>query len=348
MDERLREKLLELGAAEEEIEEAAREGRVTVLVLERLLLPHREVFTASEVVAQAGIPKEISDRLWRAMGFPDTGEDERAYTEFDVAALEQMAALFELPGRDINLGVQLTRVVSLALSRVAEAWWDTVEALSEEFVTEDAGDEDLAGVVLDQLRLEETMHLVEYVLRRQMVSTVRRRLEMGLGEEQTLLTVGFCDLVGWTSMSQQVDPKELSSLVTEFEAICFDRIAELGARLVKTIGDEVMFVADEPATAADVSLSIVTSLREHPRLPDVRGGLACGPVTQLEGDYFGPVVNLASRLVSVARRGTVVVSEEVHQALEDLDRYGWSRLPPRRVKDVGLVRPWAIRVRSDG
>jgi adenylate cyclase len=117
MSERVRTKLRELGASDEEIDRAIREDRLTLLLLERMLLPHDQMYTAQDVVAEVGIDRELSDRLWRAMGFPDAAEDERAFTEFDILALREMIGLFQVPGREFELGVQLTRVVSLAALR---------------------------------------------------------------------------------------------------------------------------------------------------------------------------------------------------------------------------------------
>ena len=119
----------------------------------------------------------------------------------------------------------------------------------------------------------------------------------------TELVVGFLDLVGYTALSQELDADELAELVDRFEALTHDTVAELGGRVVKTIGDEVMFVAEDTAQAATIALRLTERTGTDEVLPLARAGLACGTVLARDGDYYGPVVNLAHRLVELARPG---------------------------------------------
>ena len=114
------------------------------------------------------------------------------------------------------------------------------------------------------------------------------------------LTVGFVDLVGYTALSQELDGAELNALVARFEGVTYDTVAQLGGRLVKTIGDEVMFVAEEPEVALQIALELTDRTRQDEVLPRARAGMACGPALAREGDYYGAVVNLAHRLVEIA------------------------------------------------
>jgi adenylate cyclase len=155
-------------------------------------------------------------------------------------------------------------------------------------------------------------------------------------------TVGFVDLVGYTAMSQMLDDDELSALVTRFGDVSHDTIVPAGGRIVKTIGDEVMFITDNAATAADIALTLVTLTAADDVLPDVRAGLACGAVLAREGDYFGPVVNLASRLTEVARPGSVLVDATVADALTGDGRFRLRRIPSRRIRDIGRVDVWRL------
>jgi adenylate cyclase len=98
------------------------------------------------------------------------------------------------------------------------------------------------------------------------------------------------------------------------------------------------------ATANEIeALTLAETHAADERLPDVRAGLATGEVVPFEGDYYGPVVNLASRVVSVARRGTIVVADEVRTALEGRDEFRCVEIRRRRLKDVGPVRLWVLR-----
>ena len=119
-------------------------------------------------------------------------------------------------------------------------------------------------------------------------------------------------------------------------------IAEYGGRVVKTIGDEVMFLCANPIAGADLALRLVEAHTEDDLLPPVKVGLDCGPVLLRDGDAFGPTVNRASRLVDLAKPATVVVPSSVRDVLDPR-----ARLPPAtarraRLKDIGSTWLWAV------
>ena len=124
--------------------------------------------------------------------------------------------------------------------------------------------------------------------------------------------VGFADLVGFTALSQQVDEHVLAAVVDRFESIAYDTVVKLGGRVVKMIGDEVMFVVDDVRPAVEIALTLAEAYSRDEELSEVRVGLACGPTLEREADYYGPTVNLASRIVNIAFPGSVVTSDDVH------------------------------------
>jgi len=335
----VRERLLALGATPEEIDAAEAEGRVPVLVVERMLFPGEARYRADDVAELAGVDFEVADRLWRAMGFPDSPPDAHEFVDADVAALKAAVDLIAEYGEADGL-VQQSRVVSAAMARIAESLTDLLSTIAGELTADDAA----SLALLERWDVERALGLYDYVLRRQIVAAMRRRFRWtGLGAETAPLTVGFVDLVGFTSLSLQISPAELSQLVARFEALAFDTVATHGARLVKTIGDEVMFVVDDPGAGAEIALTLAETHDADDTPPDVRAGLARGEVTLFEGDYFGAVVNLASRVVSVARRGTIVVDDTVRQSLNGDDRFRLVDIGTRRLKDVGPQRLWVLR-----
>jgi adenylate cyclase len=109
---------------------------------------------------------------------------------------------------------------------------------------------------------------------------------------------------------------QLGRALGEFEELAADAVATRGGRLVKLIGDEAMFVVADRATACEIALDLTARLADHPRLPTARGALAAGDVLTRDGDYFGPVVNLAARAVKLAEPGRVLVSAEVRDATD--------------------------------
>jgi adenylate cyclase len=159
------------------------------------------------------------------------------------------------------------------------------------------------------------------------------------------VVVGFADLVGFTAISQQLNEHELAAMVDRFEALAYEHIPERGGRVVKMIGDEVMFSVESAAAAAEMALALVEAFASDPALPDVRAGLALGPTLSWEGDLFGNTVNLASRLVNLARPGTVLISDELGYELEAQGIFELRHLRPLSLKGIGRVRAWVLRRR---
>jgi adenylate cyclase len=109
-----------------------------------------------------------------------------------------------------------------------------------------------------------------------------------------------------------------------------------------------MFVADDVGAAAEIALTLAETYTRDETISAVRVGLASGPVLAHEGDYFGPVVNLASRIVNIAYPGTVVVAEDVHAVLADDAAFGWKPIRPHWLKGIGMTRLWALTRPGDG
>ena len=165
----------------------------------------------------------------------------------------------------------------------------------------------------------------------------------GLAPGQSpLLAVGFADMVGFTLLSQHLSDDELAAVVRRFEEISHDIVTSEGGRVVKMIGDEVMFVVDSITEAARIGLALADAYSDDDLLSDVRVGLACGPVLLRDGDYFGATVNLAHRIVNIANPGTVLMSDDFQAALQ-LDapeQFSARPLRPRLLKDLGRVQLW--------
>jgi adenylate cyclase len=157
------------------------------------------------------------------------------------------------------------------------------------------------------------------------------------------LIVGFADRVGFRSMSRALDSPQLARMVGRFEAVAHENILTRGGRVVKIVGDEVMFSVDETVRAAEIALGLVDAHARHDDLPDIRVGVASGPTLAWEGDLFGPTVNLASRLVDFARPATVVVSDEFGTRLQEHGGFELRHLRPVKLKGVGRVRTWVVR-----
>jgi adenylate cyclase len=306
---------------------ADRPGRVTPEVVEERLLGGPRRYRRDDVAAAAGVPVEDARRLWRAVGFADVGDEAVAFTDRDLDALRRVRGLVSDGVLDDELAVSVTRALGHNSARLVEWLYD---ALVEHLVEEGAEVEDAAGqavrVVTDHL--DDFDQLVMFVWRRQLAAVSGRALAIAARETVT----------GWLSVE-----RELASLVDRFGRRSADVIAGAGGRLVKTVGDEVLFVADSAADAALIGLELAETMAEDPGLPDVRVGIATGTVLTRMGDVFGRTVNLASRLTALAAPGTVMVDAETARALEGSEDFSLDIERTRAVRGVGLVRPGVVR-----
>lgn len=331
------------GASDAEVAAAAvGDPRALVeLVLTRAVLPGPREFSLAEAAAEVGAGVADVARIWRALGFPDPGE-EAVFTRQDVTALT--GALSRVGGpEDLDKTVQQARVIGAAMAAVAETWTDGLVRGVEQFRRSGLTYEDVVLALVDDLDIERVSPIVEHLHRRQLVAAIQRRLwwsEAGpLGG--TALAVGFADLAGYTALSAQLGDDELAALVDRFEAVTGDVIAAHGARVVKQIGDAVLFVAPTLALGLAVGLGLVEVVGRDAMLPPVRVGLDHGEVLLRDGDVYGPVVNRASRLTDVARPSTVVVAADATGAALAAG-FGVERLGSMHLKDLGAVEVWAV------
>ena len=349
----LRDYLLSHGVGDDEIAQAESKGdeAVQLLTIDHVLVPGPARYTQAEVVEKAGMELEQARRLWRAMGFPDVPAEERAFSDADLEALSTLRQLIDQGVVEPEVALQLARVFGQSLSRMADAEVDALRhRIEEPLRAAGASDAEVAEAVttVTTTMLPTIEGFVLYTWRRQLAAAARRSLFMGDSGTGQMLTVGFADLVGFTALSQQVDDNDLATIVDRFETAAYDTIAALGGRVVKMIGDEVMFVAEDLAAGARIALSLAEVYGDDETLPDVRVGLAYGPVLSREGDYFGATVNLASRIVNIAYAGTAVVSDDIHQALEDDPAFEWKAMRPRRLKGIGWTPLWVLRRPGEG
>ncbi len=338
--------LIELGCSPEEIERAMAEDVVDLLVVDRMLLPSSRRLTQSEVAETTQLPIDVIRRLWRALGFLDVEADDLAFTDLDVEAVQLFQSMLAAGLADLDSSIQTARVIGLSMARIAEA--ETTPG-STPFLSP-SGDSIIDADLFARqagLAFPAMARLLEYVWRRHLQAAVRRaqllRARGSVGGMSPVTAVGFADMVGFTVLSQHLGDEELVEVVARFEELAYDTVVALGGRVVKMIGDEVMFVVQSAVSAAEIGLSLAEAYAGDELLSDVRVALAVGPALLRDGDYYGPVVNLASRLVGVAHPGAVLVSDEFRAALgDDTERFEMRPLRPRTLKDIGRVQAWRL------
>jgi len=310
--------------------------------LERILLGGRRKYTRFEVAEKANVPEERSRRLWRALGFATVGDDEVVFTDADVDAMRTADQLVQSGLIDPSIETSVTRALGQHLSRLAE--WQV--HMLWELITEqpDLGrNERQIARMVDRL-LPELEQVQNYVWRRHLAAYAGRALAASDEDLETRTqVVGFVDMVGYTRLTRQIDEDELSQVLDAFEALAGEVIADHHGRVVKMIGDEVLFVADSAVDAAEIALTLTERTTADEGLPAVRAGMASGRILSRFGDVYGSVVNLAARLTSVARPGTILVDKEMAAELADEPAYELRSRRPVTVRGYNRLRPAALR-----
>jgi adenylate cyclase len=273
------------------------------------------------------------------MGFASVGDHDEVFTDGDIEALRVWKVLLETGAFDPAAEVSAARTIGQAVSRLAE--WQVQEVMAR--VREANGTEDdvakLASVLLPVIE-----GLQSYVWRRHLAAAAGRLLSESPAEMSTqVMAVGFADIVGFTSTTRHANVEELSVLLENFEENAAEAIAESHGRVVKTVGDEVLFVADTARDAARIGVRLADPERADDGLPTLRVGLAMGPVLSRFGDVYGSTVNVAARLTSLAKPGKILVDRTIAAQLEDDEEFRLRSRRPVAVRGFNRLKSWSMR-----
>ncbi len=343
----IRDVLEGLGMSEEEIELAEREGIGELLAIDGLVLPEQGRYTLEELAAKVDTEPDVVRTIWRALGFADPGDDEPAFSKRDVSILEDFGDVVERGLIDPDIALQMARVIGVSTAQIATAVVDATEARAEDrrALSEAEADAELWNQSL-ALRANELFPLlsdvVEYALRRHMRAATRRRLHVVRSTDDAEV-VGFADLVNFTELSGRLDERELAGVVGRFDELANSAVVDRGGRIVKMIGDAAMFTVLDPRDAASIALELAELVAADDLLNAIRVGLSYGPVLSRDGDLYGPVVNTASRLVSIGRSGAINVGPAMREALVGDRRFALRSLGVRRLHHIGDVRVYRLR-----
>lgn len=300
----------------------------------------------SEIAAASGVSNDDARRLWRALGFPDAAE-QAAFTSADVEALKLVNRTVAESGIDFETMLRLTRAIGHTVSRLADWQMATISTAFDEFSGTDLSSAEAMAVALDLVenQVPNFDRLLVYAWRRHLAAAIGRIDLLGLTDEDLHVpqaTVGFADLVSFTALSNELDEHEIGEMVESFETRCSDVIADHNGRVIKTLGDSVLFLESDPVQAIDIALDIIAVIGGDERLPDVRLGLATGPVIMRMGDVYGPPVNLAARFTAVARRNRVIIDDRTAELLPPTE-FETRPLPARPIRGFGDIEPVTVR-----
>jgi adenylate cyclase len=331
----LLDELLADGVPLAELKLAVAEDRLVFLRVERTLGTAR--YTPREVAELTGIEVDEGLRYRQALGLPRPGPDERVLTDRDVEALRAVEA-FRAAGLPEEGMIEVTRVLGESLSRVAA----TVRLfVREALLSPDVGERELSAryfAVYEHLgpQLAAIMQQIfDMHLQDQLRNDAIGRAEIARGRipGAAAVTVAFADLVGFTKLGEQIPPEELGAIARRLLELATE-VARAPVRLIKTIGDAAMLVSPDAGALLDAAIELVRAAEDEGEdFPRLRAGLATGAALHRAGDWYGSPVNLASRVTTIARPGSVVATSATRTAAGE-ERWRWSSLPPRRIKGV--------------
>jgi adenylate cyclase len=343
---------------------------VQAAALDAALLGGPRALSLRDLADRSGLDLDLVRLYWRTLGLPHPDADDVAFTGRDAEAVERVAALLREDQVGRRTMISLTRALGHTSDRLA--LWQ-VEALVEDMATRrDLDDPAARRAVLDELpRLAPVLEAqLLHAYRRHLASIAARYAvefaaggDAGAGTDPAALplarAVGFADMVSFTRRTAGLGSTDLSDFVQRFETAARDVVTQCGGRVVKTIGDAVLFVADDVRTGAKVALELARVLggdldveRERAAggiaegargVTPVRVGVVWGRVLSRFGDVFGPSVNVAARLTDIADPSTVLTDPATARLLLDAPGLLLEPLPERELEGIGALAPVRIR-----
>jgi adenylate cyclase len=322
------------GHSLQELRRASAEGRLAYGYIEELFPEDEAEVSVDEAAEQTGLERALIERIWASVGFSPQGLD--GLTREDLQALRYIASVID-SGFPLVAFLQLVRVYGQALSRIADAETRLFHLYVHEPMMRDGVpglemSEEMEHLARDLLPLASP--IMDYIHQRYLQHFVEQdvvgHMEVELDESEELgrvrVAISFADLAGYTRFTEEVGEEEAVSTVERFIDAVNDTLPD-DARVVKTIGDEVMIVGSDAAALTDWAVGFQRLFRER---PTPRIGVHSGVVLYRDGDYFGREVNLAARVVARARGGEVVVTDSVMDMVKDADHL--------QFEDIGHVK----------
>jgi len=323
------------GASFEMLEEAVREERLATLPVE-FALSDGSRYTLTEVAREAGVDPRYARAVLLSLGHPNPRPRERRFSDRDIEVARILRVFLDagMPKDEI---LEVSRVIGQSMARTAAAVrrvvgnsllspGDSELELGMRYAEAARQLAPLMGPVMQQ-QLE--VHLREQVTREVITRADRESGTLGRTRD---VGVCFADLSGFTRLGQRLPPDEIGAIGNRMAEMA-GAVALPPVELVKTIGDGVMLVSRSPSALLGAAIDLRGRIREEGiEFPPMRAGIAHGAAVQRSGDWFGPVVNCASRITDVARPGTIVLEEQAYELASD--GHEWSKRKRKRLKGI--------------
>ncbi len=311
-------RLRERGHSLERIRDASEQGRLAYGFVEDLFPRGRGPRTLREAAKETGLEPALIERVWTSIGLP--GQGLQNLTDEDLQALRYVASVLGA-GFPLVAFLQLSRVYGQALAQIADAEVRLFhlyvhEPLIREGVPGLEMAEEMEHLARDVLPLASPImdyvhqRFLQHYIEQDVVGHMEIELEEGADLGRMRVVIAFCDLAGYTRFTEEEGEEEALSFVERFVEAVTATLPD-DARVVKTIGDEVMIVGQDPSALVDWAVGFQRLFDDR---PEPRIGIHYGVSLYRDGDYFGRDVNVASRVVARARGGEVLVTDTVVDA----------------------------------
>jgi adenylate cyclase len=313
-------RMRERGHSLDEIRDAVESGRLAFAYLQELFPSVKATHTLEEASEETGLEPDLIRTIFTTLGLPASAVDQITDTDLELLRYGAAALLAGLP---LVAYLQLVRVYGQALAQIADAEVRLFHmyvheplmragvpgvAMAEEMEGLVAEVLPLASPVMDHIHQRLLAHFVDQDVVGHMESELDGRERLDLGHLR--IAIAFADLAGYTRMTEELGDEHAVGVVERFVAEVEHTLPD-DARILKTIGDEVMVVSNDPASLVDWAVGFQEL---HDTRPLPRIGMHYGEVVYRDGDYYGREVNQAARVSARAGAGEVLVTRSVVDA----------------------------------
>ncbi len=312
-------RLRERGHTLKEIRAAGQSGRLAFAYTEELFPREAGPYTLDDAVKETGLEAALIERIYGAAGF-SSAQLERLNDD-DLQFLRYIAAVLAA-GFPLVALLQLVRVYGQALAQIADAEVRLFHLYVHEPLMRDGVDgmvmaEEMEGLARELLPLAspimDAMHqrFLSHFVEQDVVGHMEMDVEGGLDLGRLRVAIAFADLAGYTRLTEELGDELAVDAVERFVEAVENTLPD-DARIVKTIGDEVMVVSGDTGGLVDWAVGFQQLVQHERPLPRI--GLHFGEVVYRDGDYYGREVNLSARVVARAAGGEVLVTRPVVDA----------------------------------
>lgn len=308
-------------------------------------------FTLPVTAGLTGLSRDEVRRLWLALGFAQPTDDERVFTDGDLIALSELQRVLQLGPEGLDDTVGLARLVGESFARISEALVRLLQVrVAQQLADDDAPDVGVAAALAAGAASSELGaidELLTYAWKRHLAAAIRRAALRGADEtEEPAQCVGFVDIAGFTRLAERLDHSQLARVLEGFQAAAYRAAVVRGSRVVKTVGDEIMFVTDSPDLGLNVAMELAQGFDFQDERIDVHVGIAWGGVLARDGDFYGATVNTASRLCDAAPARGVLLDRSTRDALSAAEHGDVGTHAPTEAPGIGEIDAWLVMTPS--